>query len=167
MRPTTSYLPFGSSNGFVGNLRVVGDVLYFSGKENLHGQELWALRKESSSLSGDYDRNSVVDGADFLLWQRQFGNTAPRPLDADGNQSGAVDAADLAFLKDNFGARAGSAAAAMAPAVTAPLSSSSSREASTAAVDAAFASSLIASEQESFEDFVRRFRSPRRSPRRT
>ncbi len=36
---------YGSSNGFVGNLRVVGDVLSSAAKENLHGQELWALRR--------------------------------------------------------------------------------------------------------------------------
>lgn len=51
----------------------------------------------------DFDDDLDVDGADFLIWQRNLGSTTPNtPGDADG--SGAVDAADLAIWQGKFGA---------------------------------------------------------------
>jgi len=56
-------------------------------------------------LPGDYDSDGVVDGADFLLWQRQLG----RPTDehpevyADGDGNFRVDAADLEVWRTNYG----------------------------------------------------------------
>ena len=45
--------------------------------------------------------NSVVDGADLLLWQRTLGSTAN--LQADGNLNGTVDAGDLTVWQSTFG----------------------------------------------------------------
>jgi len=52
--------------------------------------------------SGDYDADGDVDGADFLVWQRELGSTAS--LAADGSGNGVVDAADLALWRLSFGA---------------------------------------------------------------
>lgn len=49
----------------------------------------------------DYDGNSTVDGADFLLWQREMGRQGT--LSADGNLDGVVNAKDLAIWRDNYG----------------------------------------------------------------
>jgi hypothetical protein len=66
---------------------------------------------------GDYSRDSFVNGADFLLWQRQLGASVASPGDgADGNRNGAVDAGDLAAWQDMFGlGQDESAAAVLAP----------------------------------------------------
>ncbi|WP_428307817.1 hypothetical protein [Lacipirellula sp.] len=56
----------------------------------------------STSLEGDFDLNGVVDGADFLAWQR---GASPAPLSA----------ADLAAWKANFGASAANSTAAAVP----------------------------------------------------
>lgn len=50
----------------------------------------------------DFDNNGVVDGADFLIWQRGFavGNSNATG-DADGN--GVVNGADLTIWKNTFG----------------------------------------------------------------
>lgn len=68
----------------------------------------WSVLVEipySTYLAGDYVVDGVVDGADFLLWQRQIGSTAaPLGAGADGNQNGIVDAEDLAVWQSNFGA---------------------------------------------------------------
>jgi hypothetical protein len=65
---------------------------------------------------GDFNNDNVVDGADFLIWQRGFGPTGTNLTgDADGN--GVVDGADLAIWKSQFG---GAPAAAVAAAVPEP-----------------------------------------------
>ncbi|HMO84692.1 MAG TPA: hypothetical protein PKC18_07210, partial [Lacipirellulaceae bacterium] len=55
-------------------------------------------------LTADFDGNHVVDGADFLAWQRGLGSAGPG--DADGN--GVVDADDLVHWRDEHGRTAGS-----------------------------------------------------------
>jgi len=62
---------------------------------------------------GDYDGDSHVDGADFLIWQRDLGSMSN--LAADGNGNGVVDAPDLDLWKMNFGAGAGAASTAAVP----------------------------------------------------
>lgn len=50
---------------------------------------------------GDFDKDGAVDGRDFLLWQRQFGEeNFPA---ADGSGDGVVDATDHLLWRDNFG----------------------------------------------------------------
>ncbi len=51
--------------------------------------------------NGDANGDLVVDGADFLLWQRDVGAVAAVPGDFDG--MAAVNAADLAIWQANFG----------------------------------------------------------------
>lgn len=53
-----------------------------------------------SAIDGDFTGDGFVDGADFLLWQRQFGGAGP---EADGNGDGSVDAADLNEWAGNYG----------------------------------------------------------------
>ena len=57
-----------------------------------------------SAGDADFNQDDVVDGNDFLVWQRGFGLTTGALLeqgDADGN--GAVDGNDLAVWKQQFG----------------------------------------------------------------
>jgi hypothetical protein len=57
---------------------------------------------------GDFDGSGVIDGRDFLWWQRDAGATFD--LIADANGDGRVDALDLAIWRSNFGEVAGDAA---------------------------------------------------------
>jgi hypothetical protein len=52
--------------------------------------------------TGDFDKNGVVDGADFLLWQRELGESGGT-LAADANHDGAVNADDLSLWQIHFG----------------------------------------------------------------
>jgi hypothetical protein len=54
-------------------------------------------------LNADFDRDGHVDGADFLLWQRQLGSTVAAGSGADGNSDTHVDGLDLAIWKGGFG----------------------------------------------------------------
>ncbi len=55
----------------------------------------------SPIVPGDFDYDGIVDGDDFLAWQRTLGSTTS--LAADGNDDGVVDQADLAIWQEHFG----------------------------------------------------------------
>ncbi len=80
--------------------------------------------------NADFDSNGVVDGADFLAWQRGFGGGGGL-AGGDANNDGVVDAADLSIWQAQFGAGAATIAVAAVP------------EPSTAALAALAVASLI------------------------
>lgn len=61
---------------------------------------------DSVLTPGDFNGDGNVDGRDFLVWQRQVGQTGYYPLqqnDADTNADGIVDSADLALWQQYYG----------------------------------------------------------------
>jgi T5SS/PEP-CTERM-associated repeat protein len=53
-------------------------------------------------LAGDYNKNGVVDTADYVLWNKSVGQTG-QDLAADGDANGVVDANDYVFWRNRFG----------------------------------------------------------------
>ena len=53
--------------------------------------------------NGDFNGDNEVDGADFLIWQRQNGTSVTPYTGADGNGDGTVDDQDLALWQGDFG----------------------------------------------------------------
>jgi ELWxxDGT repeat protein len=75
-------------------------AVVFNGRTQENGAELRILRPDRDLIgNGDYDQNGVVDGNDFLRWQRTVGS---HDATADGDVSGAVDAGDLTVWGDHF-----------------------------------------------------------------
>jgi hypothetical protein len=78
-----------------------------------------------NSLTGDYNRDGIVDAADFVVWKKMFDQTVPRYTSADGDGDGSVDEDDYAVWLDNFGRTAevgsGGSASASAPEPALPL----------------------------------------------
>lgn len=72
---------------------------------------------------GDYDANHVVDGNDFLLWQRNYGLKTPALLNGDGSGNLLVDGADLSVWSANYGSTSAVTLSSthIAAAVTAPV----------------------------------------------
>jgi hypothetical protein len=68
-------------------------------------------------VAGDYNLDGIVDGGDFLVWQRMLGTRTPALTSADGSGNLQVDGPDLSVWSANIGA---SAEETLAPAVTAP-----------------------------------------------
>jgi hypothetical protein len=81
------------------------------------GVEILAGDAGPVAPNADYNDDGVIDGADFLLWQRTFGNNVTAFSGADGNGNGVVDAPDLALWKTGFGTATpiGSAATVAVP----------------------------------------------------
>jgi hypothetical protein len=88
---------------------------------------------DSAELEGDFNDDQIVDGADFLVWQRTLGAAADPPgSGADGDYDGVVDGDDLhQHWRLNFGDQVASAApeaaafaqqSVAAPVVESPLS---------------------------------------------
>jgi hypothetical protein len=85
--------------------------------ESTPGVEILAGDSGPVAPNADYNDDGDVDGADFLLWQRQFSESVTAFSGADGNGNGMVDAPDLALWKSGFGSAtaAGSVATAAVP----------------------------------------------------
>jgi hypothetical protein len=56
-----------------------------------------------AGILGDYNRNSVIDSADYILWRKSF-NQSGSSLAADGNNNGTIDPADFTIWRANYGA---------------------------------------------------------------
>lgn len=57
-------------------------------------------RIANSFNSADFDANGIVDGGDFMIWQRSFGKFTSL---GDANGDGLVNGADLGILKTQYG----------------------------------------------------------------
>ncbi len=55
------------------------------------------------ALQGDYNRNNLVDAADFVVWQMTQGTHVPKYSGADGNGDSFVDAIDYNLWRNHFG----------------------------------------------------------------
>lgn len=72
------------------------------------------LPEDPTGPAGDYNGDGTVDGADFLVWQRNLDTAVlPAGTGADGNANGSVDAGDLTVWKDHFGTTGASPIAAV------------------------------------------------------
>jgi len=69
-----------------------------------------------SYVPGDFDRNGLLEAADYAKWKSDFGNTIAQAGDgADGNRDGIVDAADYTVWRDAFSASSASAPGEVVP----------------------------------------------------
>jgi hypothetical protein len=59
-----------------------------------------------NSLPGDYNRDAIVDAADYVVWRKTRGQSVPIFTSADGNGDGTIDNDDFTIWRGNFGATA-------------------------------------------------------------
>jgi GH25 family lysozyme M1 (1,4-beta-N-acetylmuramidase) len=68
--------------------------------------QLQSLLITTGGVTGDYNRNGVVDASDYVLWRNTLYSTTN--LDADGNKSGWVEPGDYVVWRAHLGQTAGS-----------------------------------------------------------
>ncbi|MCA9185924.1 MAG: hypothetical protein R3E01_36620 [Pirellulaceae bacterium] len=93
----------------------LGQIVIAGAYDNFAGQLVYVDNSLATAtiVEGDYNRNGIVDAADYTVWKDAFGSTIN--LDADGNKNGVIDAADYTIWKDNFGATLGQSLAISVP----------------------------------------------------
>ena len=69
------------------------------------------------SLPGDYNRNGVVDAADYIVWRNTRGQSVAPGSGADGSGNGSVGTEDYAYWRARFGmaGASGAGSAALVP----------------------------------------------------
>jgi hypothetical protein len=68
-----------------------------------------------TTLPGDYNRNGVVDAADYVVWRKTLGQNVPNGTGADGDGNGVVQPNDYNFWRARFGSTNGAGALLSAP----------------------------------------------------
>jgi hypothetical protein len=61
------------------------------------------VQTELPTPLGDYNRNGVVDAADYTTWRNTLGQTVPQYDDADGDGDGTIDRDDYDVWKAHYG----------------------------------------------------------------
>jgi T5SS/PEP-CTERM-associated repeat protein len=70
-----------------------------------------AINLSVAGILGDYNRNGVIDSADYVLWRKTI-NQSGNALAADGNNNGIIDPIDFTIWRNSYGAQAGPGAGA-------------------------------------------------------
>ena len=86
---------------------------------------VWNISKSTNAytlsvVSADYNRNGVVDTADYILWRETRNTNVSAYTGADGNGDGVVNDSDYALWRGNVGNIRGNAAAASGSLVSSP-----------------------------------------------
>jgi hypothetical protein len=103
----------GSNSGLIGEISDIFDVdrvEYLSTAVLPNLPPTVNVGPDQTLIMGSIVGNGVVDGGDYLVWQRNFGKT-PSDFDwyapADMNGNGEVDAADFVLWRDHYGRNCG------------------------------------------------------------
>ncbi len=70
---------------------------------------------ELTNVLGDYNRDGVVNAADYVVWRNALGTSVPNGTGADGNNDGTIDILDYNVWKTNFGQSIAPAAVGISP----------------------------------------------------
>ena len=88
---TSGDIHFGRLTMTGGTLQVIGSNTLAIGREN----------QRFYPTGGDYNKNAIVDAADYPIWRDSLGSMSD--LSADGDENGTIEQADYEFWRARFG----------------------------------------------------------------
>lgn len=103
LNSVTTFLPGNAAN--LGNALITGanpDVQFRYGGPADTSLRFGIVKYVEGTVAGDYNRNGVVDAADYAVWRDTFGQSVPG-LPADGDGDGQVDDDDFNVWREHFG----------------------------------------------------------------
>jgi hypothetical protein len=83
-----------------------------AGLVNLEIESIRVLLPAPPGLPGDFNKNNVVDAADYTVWRDHLGAADEAALNGNGNGMNGVDQGDYTLWKNSFGNTAGAGAVA-------------------------------------------------------
>ncbi|MGD9633805.1 MAG: PEP-CTERM sorting domain-containing protein [Pirellulales bacterium] len=89
-----------------------------AGLVNMEIESIRVMLPAPPGLPGDFNKNNVVDAADYTVWRDHLGAADEAALNGNGDGMNGVDAGDFTLWKNNFGDTPG--AGALAGAVPEP-----------------------------------------------
>ena len=87
----------------VGEVTSFGDIVVRLGQFGNQRSMPDSVVFQLAYLLGDYDRNGMVDAADYVAWRNTLGVDVLKGTGADGDGSGTIDQGDYDVWKMNFG----------------------------------------------------------------
>lgn len=86
---------------------ITGSFTFFD-LPNLEAGSVWRISRSGTAFTltvagGDYNRNGVVDMADYTLWRDTKGQAVTAGSGADGDENGVVNDNDYLVWRNNFG----------------------------------------------------------------
>ncbi|MEX0612042.1 MAG: PEP-CTERM sorting domain-containing protein, partial [Pirellulales bacterium] len=86
-------------------------------------QQLTLSLMAQAILAGDFNRDNVVDAADYGVWRKSYGQSVPQYTGGDGDGDGTIGDGDYNVWQTNFGTTAaGSGEGRFSAAVPEPAS---------------------------------------------
>jgi hypothetical protein len=86
------------------------ETLVGVGLVNLEIESIRVLLPAPPGLPGDFNKNNVVDAADYTVWRDHLGAPHESGLNGNGDGANGVDAGDFTLWKNNFGDTPGAGA---------------------------------------------------------
>jgi hypothetical protein len=91
---------FPSQDTRFGRLTMTGGTLEVIGDAG-QGWFIIGRERENAIFGGDYNKNAIVDAADYVVWRKTLGSMSQ--LNADGDGNGTIEEADYDFWRARFG----------------------------------------------------------------
>ena len=86
------------------------ETLVGVGLVNMEIESIRVMLPAPPGLPGDFNKNNVVDAADYTVWRDHLGAPDESSLNGNGDGANGVDAGDYTLWKNNFGDTLGAGA---------------------------------------------------------
>lgn len=103
LHPFLAILPIAMHESYAYDVDDDGTIVGYALSYTVAYAVLWTPGPAPPVLVGDYNKNGIVDAADYVVWRDQSGQVVTACSGADGNCNGFVDTFDYQRWRESFG----------------------------------------------------------------